>query len=274
MIENPHGRTNVIYHSSSQQYLDKMMLNEMIAGRTSKKEGREACLFSAAHPQQSKAVPDRKSCQPRIVPSVHHKWHTETVCEDDLVKAKDVGLKFYETLSYADVHFGQVPSECFARVDGHEQTILHERPLEVAPHAPAIQADVRASGGRLLNKGQQQKKGPISSKIFLSFYKHLTEKSFKKNCFSIKKKGMEVNARTAELYSEQCNTDITELAVIDETTQCEKCKEHNAEGKSFCICGFILQASSAEKRKNMLKDTTARKWLACTVCSGKSRQEV
>ena len=46
-------------------------------------------------------------------------------------------------------------------------------------------------------------------------------------------KGIEVNARTAELYSKQGNTDITE---IDETTQCGNCKEHIEKEESYCTC--------------------------------------
>ena len=61
--------------------------------------------------------------------------------------------------------------------------------------------------------------------------------------------GTEVDARTAELYSKQGNIDITEFVVIDETKQCEKCREHNAKGKSFCTGGIILQELSAEKTK-------------------------
>ena len=34
----------------------------------------------------------------------------------------------------------------------------------------------------------------------------------------------EVHKRTAELYSEQGHTDITEIMIIDETTQCKNCK--------------------------------------------------
>ena len=58
-----------------------------------------------------------------------------------------------------------------------------------------------------------------------------------------------MGARTAELYSEQGNIDITEFVVIDETKQCEKCKEHNAKGKSFCTGGIILQELLAEMTK-------------------------
>ena len=71
MIEIPHRWTNVIYHSSSQQHLDKILLTGLIAGRTRRKEGRQACYFSAAHPQESTAVRHRKSWQPQLVPYVH-----------------------------------------------------------------------------------------------------------------------------------------------------------------------------------------------------------
>ena len=36
----------------------------------------------------------QKSWQLQIVLCVHHKWHTDTVCEMDLVKAQDMGLIF------------------------------------------------------------------------------------------------------------------------------------------------------------------------------------
>ena len=60
-------------------------------------------------------------------------WHTDTVHEIELVKAQDMGLQFFQTFSYAVVHFGYIPAECIARVVGDDQTILYERPLEVAP---------------------------------------------------------------------------------------------------------------------------------------------
>ena len=56
VIEIPHGWRNAIYHSSFQQYVDKLLLNGRIAGGIGRKEGSQACYFSAAHPQQSKAA--------------------------------------------------------------------------------------------------------------------------------------------------------------------------------------------------------------------------
>ena len=64
MIEVPHGWTTVIYHSSSPQYLDKFLLTGLIAGAMGRKEGRQACYVSAAHP--------RKSLQHLITKVGHH----------------------------------------------------------------------------------------------------------------------------------------------------------------------------------------------------------
>ena len=72
VIEIPQGWKNVIYHSKSQQYLDTILLNGLIAGGTYGNESREACYVSAAHPQESKTVPVRKSGQPQLVLYVHH----------------------------------------------------------------------------------------------------------------------------------------------------------------------------------------------------------
>ena len=55
-----------------------------------------------------------------------------TIYEINLIRARDMGLQFYRTFSDAVVHFGDIPADCIARVVGHDQTILHERPLEAA----------------------------------------------------------------------------------------------------------------------------------------------
>ena len=39
----------------------------------------------------------------------------------------------------------------------------------------------------------------------------------------------EVDERTPDLHSKQGNTDITDLVVVDEVTQCEVCKEHHGK---------------------------------------------
>ena len=148
MIEIPHGCTNVIYHPSCQQYIDKIVFIGLIAGGTGRKEGGQACYFSAAHPQQYKAVPDQKSWDSQLVPCVHHKWLTDTVYEMALVKTQEMGLTFYHTFSCVVVLVGDF-----------QQNVLqesYERPSEVAPHARAIQADVRVDG-RSLDSDQQKR---------------------------------------------------------------------------------------------------------------------
>ena len=77
-------------------------------------------------------------------PYFHHKWHTDTVYETDLFKADSMGLKFFQTFSYAVVHFGDISAESIARENGHDQTFLYQRPLEATPNNPATQADSRA----------------------------------------------------------------------------------------------------------------------------------
>ena len=182
MIEKPHELTNVMYLSSSQLHVDANLLNGLIAEGTGRKE---SSYFSAAHSQQAKAVPDQKKWQPQLVPHVPHNWHTDTVYDIDLGKAQDMGLKSYQTLSNAVVHFGDVPAECFARAVGDDQTIFYERPSQVAPHAPAIQPVVHASGDRLLDSDQHQKR--------LNFIGNCgTDKSMKLRQYQ--EKGTEVDA--------------------------------------------------------------------------------
>ena len=105
------------------------------------------------------------SWQPQLVLCVHHKWHTDTVYEIDLVKAQDMD----QTLSYAVVHFGDIPEECIAGVVGHDQSILHERPSQVATYAPVIHADFRATVDRLRDQCQQQKRLDLTMRNCVNF---------------------------------------------------------------------------------------------------------
>ena len=156
MIEIPHGRTDVIYHSSSLQYLDTNMLNALTAGGRGRKEGRQASYFSAAHLQESKAVPDRKSWQPLIIPYVHHKWHIDAIFETDLVNAQSMS-KILSNIQLRGCSLRRHSSRGIARVVGHDGRILYDRSSQVAPHAQAIQKQFWASGDRLLDPDQKQK---------------------------------------------------------------------------------------------------------------------
>ena len=85
-------------------------------------------LLSRASPVKRRQHFHQKSWQPQIVPHVHHKWHTDIVYEIGLVKEQKMVLKFFHDFSCAVVHFGDIPAECIARVVGHDQTIMYERP--------------------------------------------------------------------------------------------------------------------------------------------------
>ena len=88
----------------------------------------------------------------------------------------------------------------------------------------------RASGDLLLDPDQQQKRLGIKGNCVHSIStKHLTEKELEGELNQCQEKDTEVNVRTAESYSEQGNTGLTELTVIDEMTQCKACKRYTAE---------------------------------------------
>ena len=91
MIEILRGCADVIHHSSSQQYLDKLMLRGLILQEEqTEKKADNHVTSSAAHPRQSRAGTRSKSWQTRSFRSSH-----------DLVKPQDTGLTLYQTLSYA-----------------------------------------------------------------------------------------------------------------------------------------------------------------------------
>ena len=120
--EIPHGWTKVIYNLSSQQFFDQIMLNCLIAGGTGSKEGRQACYVSAAHPQESTAVPDRKSWLPRPfttsdIPTHVSNWYGQSTRD------------WSRMLPHVQFCCCS-PRRCIARVVGHDQTILYARPSE------------------------------------------------------------------------------------------------------------------------------------------------
>ena len=233
-------------------------MNGLIAEGIGREEGRRACYFSAAHPQKSKAVPHLKNRQPQLVLSVHQKWHTDTIYEIDLINAQEMGLTYFQSFSYVVFHFGDIPAECIiARVVGYDQTILHERRSEVAPHTLARQEDFRASGGRLHDPD----------------HKHLTEKSLKKiYLLQYQEKGSEVNARTAEWHSAQGNADLSDLMVIDDLVQCKACKIHS-KWKVLLHMWSTLQELPAEESKT-LKETTAQVTIRLSCLQWRVGQEV
>ena len=119
----------------------------------------------------------------------------------------DFSLTFYQTFSYAVVHFGDIPATCVA-IFVPSCTKDHQKSHRT--HWQSKQISVHLVTDCLTQ--MNNKRGSISSGIVsIPFCNRLTEK----------RKNTELTERTAELYSKQGNADIPELVIIDETTQCE-----------------------------------------------------
>ena len=89
----------------------------------------QACYSSAAHPQDSKAVPEQKSWEPQLVIFVHSKWHTDTIYEIDLVKAQSMGLNSFKhsvLLLFTSETFQQnvlQVADCLTKINKREGSI-------------------------------------------------------------------------------------------------------------------------------------------------------
>ena len=59
-------------------------------------------------------------------------------------------------------------------------------------------------------------KGSISSGVMIVQFLHFFREKLEEELLQYQEKGTEANARTAELYSKQENTDFSEVVVIDE----------------------------------------------------------
>ena len=121
-----------------------------------------------------------------------------SIYEEDLAKAQEMDLEFYQSFSYAVVHVGDTPAESIASVVGHEQTIVHERP-EVAPDAPALQEDFWASGDRLLDTDQKQRRPDLFRNCVDSILQAPNEDELEKELLQYQQQGTETGQRTAEL---------------------------------------------------------------------------
>ena len=161
----------------------------------------------------------RQACsQPRILHKAMHQLNRKIASHRSFftfLMASGTPTQF--TSGDIPAESGDIPAENFARVVGLDQTIWYERPSGVAPHALAIQAGFGTSGDRLLDQDQQQKRY----------------------------RGGRTHSGVVQ------PTDITELGVIDETTQCEACKAHNAEGKCLCTCGSSLPGLQKEEQETL-----------------------
>ena len=86
----------------------------------------------AAVREHNRTMPDRKIN--RFLPTSFHFASSSPKKFDDPPQTTTVILPCFVCLRF---HFGDVTSDCFARAVEQDQTILYERPSEVAPHAPA-----------------------------------------------------------------------------------------------------------------------------------------
>ena len=94
LIDTPLGWTNAIFQSCSQQYLDKILLNGLIAGG----KGRHMLLLGrASSTKRSRTCSEKLAGTDRSLQSsqVGHRWHTHTAYEIDLVKAQEIGVYIY-----------------------------------------------------------------------------------------------------------------------------------------------------------------------------------
>ena len=113
-----------------------------------------------------------------------------------LVKTQEMGLTFYHTFSYAVVHLGDIPAQCIARIVGHDETILYERPSEVTPNTPSIQADFRASVDRMLDQDQQQKRLDLTGSCVHSMLQFPHTDQLTKELLQYKQQGTEIDTHS------------------------------------------------------------------------------
>ena len=108
----------------------------------------------------------------------------------------------------------------------HDETILHVRPRQVS-----LQEDFPASGDRLLDPDQKQKKLDLIRHCVDSILHALHRKELEAEQYQCQRKFLEVNESTAGLYSKQGNTDFSEHMVVDEMIQFEVCKKTQCKKK-------------------------------------------
>ena len=222
-------------------------------GGPGRKESIQARYFSAAHPQQSKAVLDQKRWQPQIVPYVHHKWHADTVWSKHTEGSKFISTTSVMLLVTSKTIQQNALQDQLGTIKG---SCTKDRQKSRRTHQEN-QADFCASGDRLLDRDQQQKRLDLPKNCVSSILQAPQREELDEQLFQNQDKRTKVDARTAEKNSKQGNIDTTELAVIDETTQCEVVQRTHAKGKTCCTCGVILQELSAGKA-NTLKEPTAQ----------------
>ena len=137
---------------------------------------------------------------------------------------------------------------CLSQVKDRSETGWHERPSEVTPYAPAIQANFRASGDLMLDTMITNRKDSI-----LYGYKLPEKTSLDKSCAIAK-----YNVRKWTNAHKNCRVNketLTSLMVTDNMIQCKVCERHNARRKVilqkwFNSAGVISRKEENAERNN------------------------
>ena len=140
----------------------------------------------------------------------------------------------------------------------------------------AIQADFRASGDRLLDPDQQQKRLDLIRNLVDSILQTPQRKELEEELLQYQEKGTEVKARTAELYSEQkkhwplgghswSSTKRFSAMFVKNTVQEKDSRFANVE--YFC-------RNYQQKRRKSWKKQRRTSWFAGAFCSDKPGEEV
>ena len=135
-------------------------------------------------------------------------------------------LTVYQVFSYAVVLSGHIPARCLANTMNRSCTRDHHN-----PHRPFK----KISGHRVtscLTQTEIKKDSIIAGTVDFNLQAP-HRKELEEDLLQCQRKDTEVNERIVEMYSELVNTDITELVVIDESSQCETCKRQNARRVFF-----------------------------------------
>ena len=92
VIKIPQGWTNVIYHSSSQDFFGQNLLNGLIAGGDRHERRQTSMLLLSRASARKQRGTRSENWEPQLVPYVHHR-HTDTICEIDVVQSTKNGSK-------------------------------------------------------------------------------------------------------------------------------------------------------------------------------------
>ena len=115
-------------------------------------------------------------------------------------------------------------------------------------HQQSKQISVRVTDG--LTKSNNTTRLDLITSCVIFIVQSPNKDELTKELLQYQEEGTGVDERTAELYSEQGNDDITELVICEETTQCEICQKHNRKGKLFLRMLFNTDRKAGNVERN------------------------